>query len=856
MEASGALPRVLDQRFALDRLIGEGGMADVYRARDLRYGRTVAVKVLRQNVYETVGANRFLREIAVTAAFTHPHILALLDSGETIDADGRHTLYYVAPLIEGESLRDRLARETHLSLHDTVQLTREVLEALRYAHDHGVVHRDIKPANILLSDGHAVVADFGIARAITHDAPNGDSQPGLTSTGFAIGTVAYMSPEQAFADKTVDQRCDLYATGCMMYEMLVGAQPFDAPSEQAVIARKMSGIFVPPTSMRPSLPSALDEILTRALRPDPVDRYPSATAFLAALDTVPESTTPRVQPPVAAPALPARPAWRRPRVLGATLSIGGLLLGGGLATQWFLNRAATEHVAGSALSDPTRVAVLPFENLSADTSLAYVANGFTTDLIDELARVQALAVVSKNGVMPYRDKSIGTDSIARALKVGSIVTGDVRRNGDRISVAVRLLDGRTGQQLASHDTAGTMEDLLVVRSAVIEDVARFLRTRVGERVRLVNDRQRVRSPEAWELVERVRAMRAGELESAISMTRVERDRRFSYADSLLTRAAKLDPRWTQPVVVRAQLALDQGDLERIGSMTADGAKFGYDSSKRFWRNAILHANQALTRDSGDALALRVRGQAYTYLWQTSSDARSDSLRVRAVASLRAAVDRRPNLSPAWSDLSYLLQLSGDYAEAEQAATEAFRTDAFLLNAKNTLWDLHFTALSAEQTADAVKWCSRGRQLYPNAEEFLTCEFTTVGWTARMPADVGRAWRLLNDAERRDTAHVLQSGWVTNRLLVAAVAARAGLRDSAQAIVAATRRGMPSSGVSTTVADYGEAHVLALLGDSSRALDLLERYLQRRPAMRRGVARSPWFKALRTNLRFVAFTTTE
>src|SRR5687768_7708556 len=221
------LGATLAERYRIGRELGSGGMATVYRAHDLRHDRTVAIKVFRPAVTAAMGRERFLREITVTAGLDHPHILPLLDSGHV---DG--LLYYLMPYVEGESLRDRLSREQQLPLDDALRIAREVASALSYAHARGVVHRDIKPENILLSHGHARVADFGIARAVT--AAGGEA---LTGTGLAIGTPAYMSPEQAGGERAVDGRSDVYALGCVLYEMLAGHPPFAGATSYELLAR-------------------------------------------------------------------------------------------------------------------------------------------------------------------------------------------------------------------------------------------------------------------------------------------------------------------------------------------------------------------------------------------------------------------------------------------------------------------------------------------------------------------------------------------------------------------------------------------------------------------------------------------
>ena len=851
------LPRpeltLVDGRFQLESLLGRGGMADVFRATDLRHGRTVAVKILRDDVIDSFGPERFRREIAVTSAFTHPHILGLLESGETVGSNGRRLLYYVMPLVEGETLSGRLRREDHLPVHDALRLTREVLEALRYAHDHGVIHRDIKPANILLSGGHAVVADFGIARPIPSEGHSTGDLPSLTVSGVAVGTPAYMSPEQVFGGATVDARCDVYATGCVLYEMLTGRAPFDANTGQGVMARKMSGVFVPPSAMRPGLPQVLDDIAANVLQPDPADRFPTAAAFLAALEQV-DDTAPSHQLPMRNRRAVAASPWRRPSTIAASVLLPLLALG---AWAWSHSTAVVssrgEHAAG--IDDPSRVAVLPFENLSADTTLAYVANGITTDLIDELAQVHALTVVSKNGVLPFAHSPVGLDSMARTLRVGSVITGDVRRNANGVSVSVRLVDGRTGRQLASHDTLAATEDVLAVRSFVVEDAARFLRERLGEEVRISTGRKQASSAEAWELVERVRGLRLGELSNVWQLSAPERARAFQHADSLAIVAAHLDRSWPQPLVERAFLSMKAATTEEAASFRSkSGTDAGREVARRLWRDAINHSNEALARDGEDASALRLRGLARMHLWRTSRDASSDSLRVLAEADLMRAVDRRPDLASAWNDLSNLRNMAGDFAGAEQAATEALRVDEYLANAPEVLARLQFAALGAGEPDKAAQWCAEGRRRYRDDPRFFACELTTLGWVADKAPDVGRAWRVLDNAEKRYTADVLGSGWATRRLYVADIAARAGMRDSAIAIVARTRAGTLGAAANAN-ADYGEANVRVLLGQQDEALRLLGAYLKSFPAQRASVARLPWLRPLRTDPRFIAMTAT-
>src|SRR3989454_1056778 len=342
------LKAALADRYAIERELGRGGMATVYLARDLKHGRLVAIKVLRPEIAAALGPERFLREIEVAARLTHPHILPLHDSGQT-----GGSLYYVMPYIEGESLPDRLEREGQLPLEDALRITREVASALGYAHDHDVVHRDIKPENILLSGGEAVVADFGIARAITQAGGRG-----LTETGIPVGTPAYMSPEQASGGGPIDGRSDVYSLACVLYEMLAGEPPYTGPSAQVVIAKRFTDPVPSVRRLRETIPPAVDAAITKALAKAPVDRFATAAQFAEAL-------TPSVARPVR-----LRLTARRVLAAGAvTAAVAALVL---TVLHW---RAG----AGPTL-DPNLIAVAPFEVLDPKLEL------WREGLVDILSR--------------------------------------------------------------------------------------------------------------------------------------------------------------------------------------------------------------------------------------------------------------------------------------------------------------------------------------------------------------------------------------------------------------------------------------------------------------------------------------
>src|SRR5947209_8544497 len=295
------LQAALAGRYTIERELGRGGMATVYLAQDRKHHRQVAIKVLEPDLAAALGPERFLREIDTAARLNHPHIVPLHDSGEV-----EGFLFYVMPYVDGESLRDRLAREKQLPLGDALQIAREVADALSYAHRHDVVHRDIKPENILFEAGHTVVTDFGIARAITAAAGGN-----LTETGIALGTPGYMSPEQGAASGRVDERSDIYSLGCVLYEMLAGEPPFTGPSAESIVRQHLAAAAPRVSAMRASVPPAIEEAIVRALAKTPADRFATAADFVEAL---------------AAPAQRVRDTGRRTSRLAAGAGLAATLL--------------------------------------------------------------------------------------------------------------------------------------------------------------------------------------------------------------------------------------------------------------------------------------------------------------------------------------------------------------------------------------------------------------------------------------------------------------------------------------------------------------------------------------------------
>ena len=404
------LNRALLGRYTIERELGRGGMATVYLARDLKHGRLVALKLLRPELAAALGPERFLREIQVTASFSHPHILALHDSGT---AEG--LLYYVMPYVEGESLRDRLQRDKQLSIDAALTLTSQVLSALDYAHEHGVVHRDIKPENILIAGEHGFVADFGIARAL--DAAGGEK---LTQTGLALGTPAYMSPEQAAGDGDVDPRSDLYGVGCVLYEMLVGQPPFTGPTARAIMARHSLDAVPPIRIVRATVPEAVDVAITRALAKVPADRFASAAEFSRAL-TSPTSAA-------------RRPRRVQPRMIRWAVPAGAGVLLAGAAGAWLVLHSRGPKILPSA----SRIAVLPLAPSVADTALTRLGRDlvFTVsanlDDVGEIRTVDAHTILAQSANPTTGVSLPNAAALGRRFGAGSVVHGSIARLSPRL----------------------------------------------------------------------------------------------------------------------------------------------------------------------------------------------------------------------------------------------------------------------------------------------------------------------------------------------------------------------------------------------------------------------------------------
>ena len=852
------LRSALEGRYAVERLIGEGGMATVYLARDDRHERAVAIKVLRPELAASIGADRFLREIKVAAQLQHPNILPLYDSGEAAGF-----LYYVMPFVEGESLRALMEREQQLSLPDSIQLTCEIADALYYAHTNRVIHRDIKPENILLRDGRPLVADFGIARAVSAAGEK------LTETGMAVGTPHYMSPEQALAGERIDGRTDQYSLACMLYEMLVGQPPFHGPNAMAILARHSLEAVPSLQVVRNSIPDEVEDAIMRALEKTPADRFSTIREFadpLAEIDLGPAArrtssrsmrarrSTPGVRrtsggTPIASQSVPARIKafirGRSARFWAAAAAV--LLLAGGLSV-WRIGLRPNAASSTSAGFSSNRIAVMYFDNRSGQDSIGYLADGLTEALIHELSEVPTLQVISRNGVSPYKKSNVAPDSVARALKVGTLVTGDVAQSGDRLRVNVSLSNAGTGAEIGSKTLERPRQEIFALQDDLAKEVAIFLRQRLGQEVEIQKSREGTRSPAAWELLQKAQQELKG-VEPLVTAGDIPATtRQFARVDTLLAQAETADPKWVTPITQRGWITYRQARLS--GSF-----------DKTYYADRIAkglgHADRALKLQPGDPDALELRGTLRYLRWLLNLAPDADEaagLLANAEKDLRASVAANPDQASAWTTLSHLLVNKLETAEAKLAALRAYEADPYLTNANLTLWRLFSTSLDLEDGVEAKRWCAEGLRRFPNDPRFAECQIWLFALKGEKP-DINRAWSLLEDYVRLSPPNQRDFLRLRGQMLVAMALARAGLKDSARAVAARSRADATMDPPRELVSF--EALVQTLLGDKDEAIRLLGVYFASNPQQRTSVDRdeSWWYRDLRDDPRYQALVGT-
>jgi serine/threonine-protein kinase len=720
------------ERYRVERELGRGGMATVYLAHDPRHARPVALKVLLPELALAVGAERFQREIRLAAGLQHPHILPVFDSG-AIDAGGTPLFYYTMPFVGGETLRARIDREGALPIDIALRLAREVAEALDHAHRHGIVHRDVKPENILLSDGHALLADFGIAKAVTEA---GDR---LTATGLSLGTPAYMSPEQATADSRVDGRTDIYSLACVLHEMLAGEPPFTGPSAQAVIARRFSSGPPALRTLRPQLPESVDTAVARALALTPADRFSTASDFTAALDR-----------PARAPRLPLR-RWP---VAAAALLLAALAL---VFRPW--------DRAGPGAPPLSTVAVLPFASVGGDTADAWFAEGMADEVTTALAKVPGVRVAARSSAARYRDRDDPATEIGRALGVGAVLDGTVRRAAERLRVSVELTSAADGLVLWNDRFDREAGDVFAVQDEIAAAVVSALRGRLGTRDSAALAPRGTSDLVAYDayLKGRFAWSKRGErgLRDAIGYfsAAVARDPRFARGHAGLAMAYVVIPFFARSFPADSALPLAEASAERalvLDSTLSDAHLALANLHKMRWRfpEAERHFRMALALAPDDPAVVHWFG---VHLYSTGRP-------TEAVRWLRRGAELDPFGTAISSDYSAALWAAGKYEEALSEVRRGLGLDSAKSDTRFVLGLIHYALGNADSALRAFGDARR----YGTGVDVRAYESASL----RLRGDTVRADSLYRVLRRDREAGTLFA------FDLAAAAASAGDRDAA------------------------------------------------------------------------------
>ncbi len=844
----------IGDRYDVERELGRGGMATVYLAKDLKHDRDVAIKVLLPELSASIGADRFEREIRLAAKLQHPHILGLYDSGI---ANG--LMYYVMPFVKGESLRDRIDREGMLPIDDAIGITLEVAGALGHAHTLGIVHRDIKPENILLQGNHALVADFGIARAVSEAGAQK-----LTQTGMSVGTPVYMAPEQSLGE-SVGPTADLYSLGCVLYEMLAGEPPFAGKNAAQIMARHAMETVPSIRIVRSAVPEEIEDALFAVLGKMPADRPQTATAFAEALGLVlgatasmrvmrgatavrrvpsgtPSGGVRRNSASLFAEADATPPLWKRPRVLVAALLVVVAALGA-----WRFG-PFDRHAGGAASPDARRLAVLYFSDVSKDSSLGPLADGLTEGLIHVLGTASSLTVISQNGVEKFRGTALPDDSVARALRVAYLVHGEVEPRGDNVTVSLNLIDA-SGASIKRAAFSAPAKNLLAVRDTLTVYASDLIRQQLGSEIQVKEQRAGSGNSAAWLLLQRgAQAQKAGEAHHAAGDV-AARDRDFAAADSLFGEALKIDPKWSEPATRQAWT-----DYRR-SRLAGDDATL----IRKWADSGMVHADLAISIDANDADAYEVRGNLRYYPAIVKALETDEARRKQALETSRADLEKATTLNSrqagAFATLSHLYYQvpSLSATDVYLAAQNALNADEFLSNANVILARLFNASYDLGQFDRAQQWCDQARKRFPRDPRAVRCQLYMLT-TKNAEPNVAEAWKLADSTLAMFPPGARPAEHLVNEQLVAAVIARASskqpaLADSARR-VAKRSEGNAETGKTREPAFYG-ARVYAILGDNADAVRLLKDYLAANPGKAEGLRNDGgwWFKSLENDPRW-------
>jgi eukaryotic-like serine/threonine-protein kinase len=786
-EPVDALRASLAERYHVEHELGEGGMATVYLAHDVRHGRKVAIKVIRSEVAETLGTERFLSEIKLTASLQHPHILGLIDSGAVRTDAASDRPFYVMPYVTGESLRTRLTRDGALPISEAVTLLAEIADALTSAHQQGVVHRDIKPENVLIGQGHAVVMDFGIAKAL-HRSLDGAS---LTGIGVTIGTPAYMAPEQAVGDPGVDHRADIYALGVVAFELLTGRTPFSGPSVSATIGAALSQPAPQVANERPGCPPRLSRLVDMLLAKDP-DARPQKAADVR--DTL-RSILVDVSSPTPAAVAPAPPSRFRSIVLGSIAAIILAALGIAVWHPWRQSSSASALARGSG---PRSIAVLPFDNVNRDSTTDYFSDGMAEELISALGRLRGLRVASRTSTFAMKGHVGGLADVGAKLGVQTVLEGSVRRDGDQVRVTARLVDVARDSALWSGEYTNQLKNVLFVQDTISRQIVAALSVTLGESEPGLA-RPHVGDAEAYQAYLRGRYFlgrrNTGSLATAIRefQTAIARDSAFAPAYAGLADAYSL------------------------------AAPFGGKRPQEVFPLARAAAQQALALDSTVAEAhtsLGIVAMFYDWDWKAAGE------------HLRRAVQLNPSYAEGHLFYSWYLLLQGRPNDALTEIDSAYTLDKL-------------SVVIVTRHGSMLQYAGRDAQAIPFYREALELDSTFFHARAELSASyiaTGQRDSARRTVPREGAARVAGSAIVAIPVWVLAqLADTNAARGMVRELEAATQRGY--------VAADALAGAYAALGDTSRALDLLDKAAEERAFTLVFLENYQTFRSLRGNPRF-------
>ena len=654
------LQRTLGDGYAVERELARGGMSRVYLAKDKSLGREVVVKALSPDLAAEVNFERFSREIKLAGRLQNPHIVPLLSAG---DSEG--TPYYIMPFVDGESLRQRLQSSGELPVDQAVRIMRDVAVALDYAHRQGVAHRDIKPENILLSGGTGVVTDFGVAKAISASTLH-EGGTNLTTAGMALGTPAYMAPEQASADPSTDQRADIYAWGVVAYEMLTGAPPFAGRATQAIIAAHIAEPV--PEIHRAAVPERLKALVMRALSKRPADRPQSAAEIVAELDAL---TSTGLTP---AGTIAVRAGNNRRRKVMAIFVTLAVVLGGVLAVRALVSRASASGSAATV----KRIAVLPFVNVSGSKDEEYFADGMSEELAAVLGRVRGVRVASYNSSFAFKGKAVDVKEVGRKLDVDAVLEARVRRQGNRLRVTAELTDVDNSLAIWSDSYEREFKDVFAVQNEIAQAIASALEIRFAGTTAhgTTAEVQGTEDPAAYDLYLRGRYFwhkrGAENLQRAID---------------LFTQATIRDPKFARAYAGRSS-------AQTLYVEYTDSAPRALDDS------ALASADEALRIDPTVSEAYIARGLVHVHRWEWPD--------ARAAYGTAIQLDSTSSTAHQWlGELFYALGF------ADSAAIEMRKAKALDPLAPVPSVALAYALYQQRQYAQAVREGEQGRELAPD-----------------------------------------------------------------------------------------------------------------------------------------------